>query len=132
MQDTKNHLATLEHTNISVSNPDKTAQLLCDLFSWKIRWAGPSMNDGHTVHVGTEESYLALYTNPKIQSGEQSDPASQNHLNHIGVVVTDLKSMEQRAITLGLMPNNFRDYRLCKSFYVVEESGLEIEIISYD
>ncbi|MEM6653029.1 MAG: VOC family protein, partial [Pseudomonadota bacterium] len=32
--------AMLEHVNLTVTDPDKTAEMLCDLFDWRIRWAG--------------------------------------------------------------------------------------------
>ena len=54
----------LEHVNYTVSDPDGTAKILCELFGWKIRWQGAAISGGHTVHVGEEESYLALYTPP--------------------------------------------------------------------
>ena len=54
--------AYLEHANISVSNPDLSAQRLCDLFDWKVRWSGPSMDEGYTVHVGGENSYVAFFS----------------------------------------------------------------------
>ena len=54
--------AILEHINMTVSNPDKTAEMLSDLFGWKIRWAGDSLNNGRSVHVGNEDDYVALYS----------------------------------------------------------------------
>jgi hypothetical protein len=29
------------------------------LFDWHIRWRGPAQNGGHTIHVGTNEHYVA-------------------------------------------------------------------------
>lgn len=121
----------IEHLNISVSNPDKTAQLLCNLFDWKIRWSGESMDDGYTVHVGSSDSYLALYSNKHMSPKQQYSHNAVNNLNHIGVVVDDLISYETKARSLVLKPNNHRDYGHCNSFYVVDESDLEIEIICY-
>jgi len=54
--------AVLEHVNVTVSNPEKTADLLRDLFNWQIRWSGDSINGGKTIHVGSEGSYVALYS----------------------------------------------------------------------
>ena len=34
--------AHLEHTNFTVSDTDATAEWMCDLFGWHIRWAGAS------------------------------------------------------------------------------------------
>lgn len=127
----KGHIATLEHVNISVKKPDETAKLLCQLFNWKIRWSGNAMDSGYTVHVGNNQSYLALYTNPKIKDNDQRDHAQANNLNHIGIVVEDLDAYKAKATELGLIPNSFRDYKYCNSFYVEDKYGLELEIISY-
>ena len=54
--------AYLEHTNLTVKDPDTLAALFCRIFDWKIRWRGGAINDGLTVHVGNKDSYLALYT----------------------------------------------------------------------
>ena len=53
-------IAKFEHVNVTVSDPKKTASMLTRLFGWKVRWEGPSKYDGYTVHVGTDEDYLAL------------------------------------------------------------------------
>ena len=53
--------ATIEHVNVTVTDPDKTADLLCELFDWKIRWPGRSLLGGTTVHVGTDKHYLAVF-----------------------------------------------------------------------
>ena len=54
--------AMLEHVNITVSNPARTAQMLCDLFGWRVRWNGPAKSGGTTFHVGDDDAYLAVYT----------------------------------------------------------------------
>lgn len=123
--------ATIEHVNLSVSDPDKTAQHLCELFDWSVRWSGASMDDGYTVHVGSESCYFALYRAGNMNENEQHNHRTLNNLNHIGVVVNDLAPYESRARKLGFEPFNFSDYGPCKSFYLKDEFDLEIEIISY-
>ncbi|PRZ49992.1 glyoxalase/bleomycin resistance protein/dioxygenase superfamily protein [Tritonibacter scottomollicae] len=54
--------ATLEHANLCVSDPHKTAAWMEKIFGWHIRWQGPALNGGYTVHVGSKSSYLALYS----------------------------------------------------------------------
>ena len=123
-------LACLEHVNVTVENPDQVAQLLCDLFSWTIRWSGESKDQGYSVHVGSDKRYLALYTH--------SDSSNSGHsyyrhgtLNHVGVIVEDLNMMEKRAGEYGLNPDHHRDYKVCKSFYFMAEKYLEIEVVCY-
>lgn len=121
---------TLEHINITVSDPDSLAELLCRIFDWRIRWAGAAKDDGYTVHVGSESSYLALYTHKEVQSQAQSH-TTLNHLNHIGITVDELDNVEERIKQLGLATFNHGDYEPGKRFYFMLEDNLEIEVISY-
>lgn len=123
--------AYLEHANISVSNPDKSAKRLCDLFNWTVRWSGPSMDDGYTVHVGGSNSYVALYSCGKIHNRNKLDHTQLANLNHIAVAVSDLEKTEEIAKKLGLKPFNFREYNPGRSFYLVDDDGLEIEVVCY-
>jgi hypothetical protein len=36
----------IEHLNMNVINPERTANLLGRLFGWRIRWQGPSAMGG--------------------------------------------------------------------------------------
>jgi hypothetical protein len=51
---------TLEHNNLTVTNTDVTATILAKIFNWKIRWAGAAKDKGKTIHLGTDNTYLAL------------------------------------------------------------------------
>ena len=55
-------LATLEHLNFTAADPVKSAERLARIFSWYIRWKGPSIHGGQSVHVGTPDLYLAIYS----------------------------------------------------------------------
>ena len=52
----------IEHVNISVSDPARTAAMLIDLFGWHIRWQGRTASGGYTIHVGSDTDYLAVYS----------------------------------------------------------------------
>lgn len=124
--------AYLEHANINVSNPDLSAQSLCDLFDWDIRWSGPSMDNGYTVHVGGRDSYVAFYTNDKVRKLDEANHTHLANLNHIAVAVSNLEEAQHKAETLGLTPFNFREYNPGRSFYLLDGDGLEIEVVCYD
>ena len=51
---------SLEHANITVSDPEKTAAWMQAVFGWRIRWQGPALESGFRMHIGTEAQYLAL------------------------------------------------------------------------
>lgn len=122
--------ARLEHVNINVVDPKKTADRLCRLFGWSIRWEGPSINQGTSVHVGTKDDYVALYSNNQIRA-EQADKTSSASLNHIAVVVDDLGVIERRVVAEGLTPTSFADYDPGHRFYFEDLDGVEYEIVSY-
>ena len=44
--------AILEHVNYTTKNPQKTAAWMQKVFGWTIRWEGPALNDGYTIHIG--------------------------------------------------------------------------------
>lgn len=124
--------AKLEHANFTVSNAEKSALLLCDLFGWHIRWKGASIHDGYSIHVGEEDSYLALYQPPKSQPHSRDNYTRVGGLNHIAVVVTDLDATEERVKAAGLVPDSHADYEPGRRFYFHDSDGIEYEIVQYD
>ncbi|WP_417619192.1 VOC family protein [Parasphingorhabdus sp.] len=121
----------LEHVNITVSDPQRSADLLRDLFGWHIRWEGPSMLGGHTIHIGTDDSYIALYTNPDVQAADPKFNKGEP-LNHIGVTVDDLDAVEARVVAAGLEPFNHGDYEPGRRFYFFDWNRIEWEVVSYN
>ena len=123
--------AALEHTNLTVTDPHRTAAVLCDLFGWHLRWHGEALAGGHTVHVGTDDTYLALYAPPGPVSTGDGSYTLRGGLNHIGVVVDDLDEVERRVRTAGLEPFNHADYEPGRRFYFRDRDGIEFEVVSY-
>lgn len=127
-------MSYLEHVNITVPDPKITAAMLVDLFGWHIRWEGASMGgDGYTVHVGSENSYVALYTGPGTQTVPKRDASyvTRGGLNHLGVVVDDLDAVEAKVKALGLTAHSHGDYEPGRRFYFHDPDGVEIEVIMY-
>lgn len=123
--------ATLEHANITVTNPEKSAELLCELFDWHIRWQGDAISGGRTVHVGTDDAYLALYTHPDSAPGDGSSYERHGGLNHIGILVDDLNATEQRVLDAGFKTFNHGDYEPGRRFYFNDRDGIEFEVVQY-
>lgn len=120
----------LEHVNITVTDPQRSAELFNELFGWHIRWEGPSMLGGRTIHVGSEDQYLAVYTNEDV---EAADPNFRKGvpLNHVGVVVEDLDAVEEKVKAAGLEPFGHEDYDPGRRFYFFDWNGIEFEVVSY-
>lgn len=123
--------ARLEHANFTVSDPEKTARWMADVFGWRIRWQGRSIYEGTTYHVGNDDTYVAIYR-PK---GDISDGSSsygiRGGLNHIGIVVDDLQAVEARVTAAGFTPRSHADYEPGTRFYFDDDDGIEFEVISY-
>lgn len=125
-------MTRLEHVNLTVSDGHATAAMLEDLFGWHIRWEGAALNGGHTLHVGTDDDYLAIYTpNAKTKQAETSY-VRHGGLNHIGVVVDDLDGIEAKVKARGLIPMNHADYEPGRRFYFDDPDGIEFEVVSYN
>jgi len=124
--------ATLEHVNITVPDITETANLLCKLFDWKIRWEGDAIYEGKTIHVGSEFSYLALYQSINKLENIESTYESKLGLNHIAVVVDNLKETERRVVAAGFEPHSHADYEPGQRFYFKDHNNLEIEVVMYD
>lgn len=120
-------IARLEHVNLTVTDPSRMAALLHDLCSWNIRWEGPSMNGGHTIHVGSENAYLALYTNGSASGGYSKGQP----LNHVGIEVDDLRAAEKIVAAAGLKPFGHDDYEPGQRFYFFDWDGIEFEVVCY-
>jgi glyoxylase I family protein len=122
--------AAIEHVNLTVSDPERTAALMADLFGWHERWRGPAMGGGFTIHVGSDAHYLALYTGPADE--QPGGPWEKGMpLNHVGIVVDDLGAVEARAIAAGLTPFSHGDYEPGRRFYLFDGDGIEYEVVSY-
>ena len=120
----------LEHVNITVSDPEKTAAMLGEFFGWKVRWKGPSMMGGLSVHVGEEDTYLAVYSRePGKPLGKAFTKGAP--MNHIGVLVDDLDAVEGRVKAAGLEPFGHDDYDPGRRFYFFDDNGIEFEVVSY-
>lgn len=117
----------IEHANLTVTDPDRSAALFEKLLDWHERWRGPAMLGGETIHVGDETTYLALYTNPDASGGY----AKGVPLNHVGLLVDDLDAAEKVVIEAGLKPFSHADYEPGRRFYFFDWDGIEFEVVSY-
>jgi Glyoxalase/Bleomycin resistance protein/Dioxygenase superfamily len=120
----------IEHVNITVSDLDRTADVLIRLFDWHIRWRGESALGGHTIHVGNDRFYLAVYF-PELAKTEPAGHRKGRPLNHIGIVVDDLDGVEQRVIAEGYETFSHGDYEPGRRFYFFDHDNIEYEIVSY-
>lgn len=120
----------IEHINLTVRDPERSAQLLSDLFGWHIRWEGPSQMGGRTIHVGDERFYIALYTHAGAKTPDETFLKGRP-FNHVGILVDDLDAIERKVVGAGLVPFSHGDYEPGRRFYFLDFDGTEYEIVSY-
>ena len=125
-------MARLEHLNFTVSDPHKTAAWIARVFGWSIRWEGPGMETGYSIHVGNDDTYVALFR----FEGDQSDLPDSYHtkggLNHWAVVVDDLEATAAKIKAEGFKIGEHYDYEPGRRFYFYDGDGIEVEVVQYD
>ncbi|MDH3708115.1 MAG: VOC family protein [Acidimicrobiia bacterium] len=121
----------LEHVNVTVSDPRATADLLEQLFDWHTRWHGPSLMGGHSIHVGDEHAYVALYAADQVGDDPRAGRDDLVGLNHIGVVVDDLDEVARRVAEVGIESYHHMDYEPGRRFYFRGPDDIEFEVVSY-
>jgi len=120
--------AVLEHVNVTTSSARETAQLFVDVFGWQIRWEGAAKSGGRSIHVGTDGTYVALYTPPE----GLTEAAGVGQPNHVGVCVRDLSATETKIRAAGYQPYAHADYFPGRRFYFRDRGGVEFEVVSYE
>lgn len=131
-------LGRIEHANLTVTDPDRSAALFRDMLGWEERWRGKSQLGGDTIHVGEPggagpwcATYMALYTNEDVRADTGRRYSKGQPLNHVGLLVDDLDAAETVVVKAGLEPFGHDDYEPGKRFYFFDWDGIEFEIVSY-
>lgn len=121
----------LEHANITVNDIDELlAFLQLALPEYKIRGGGEH-NGRKWVHIGTEETYLAL-NEATVDNDGSDNRYTKNGLNHLGFVVEDVESVAQRLEEKGYKrsyPKTVQKFRIRDYFY--DKAGNEYEFVQY-
>ncbi len=116
----------LEHANLSVLDIDATVRFLLTAFpEFSVRGGSPSDDPNRWVHVGTDESYIALS-----RRSDTGHPSS--FFNHVGFVVTDADELKQRMLSAGYREGyRAESHPHRKRVYFLDDEGVEWEFIQY-
>lgn len=122
--------ARLEHANLTVRNVDETIRFLRTAFpDFQIRFDDTDACGRRWVHVGTDETYIAL-----TQSSAEPEPGSKGgkYLNHLAYEVDNAEELRERFISAGfkesIVPNNHPNR---KQVYFYDPDGYEWEFVQY-
>ena len=88
--------------------------------------------EGYTIHIGTDKSYVALYTPQTVDAPRASNYRQKGGLNHIAVTVSDIDDIELRVKEAGFEPKNHGDYEPGRRFYFHDQDDVEYEVVQYD
>ena len=124
--------AQLEHANFTVSDAHRTARWMQTLFEWDVRWEGPAIDGGKSLHIGTDAQYLALYQPRSPAERRDNSYLTPGGLNHIAVVVDDIDGVETKVTAAGFTAVNHADYSPGRRFYFHDHDGIEYEVVQYD
>ena len=128
----------LEHNNLTVSNLDASVTFYQTLFpDFRIRGGGTDLyhNDHAStqqslrwLHLGNQQSYIALQATPD----EAPFIQTENHyFNHLGFVVEDLDGCINRIKQLAVEVEIGNEHPFRKRAYLDDPDGNMIELIEY-
>jgi catechol 2,3-dioxygenase-like lactoylglutathione lyase family enzyme len=120
----------LEHANLSVRDVDAMIRFLRTAFpEFRVRYDTTGANGLRWVHIGTDETYIAL--NPT--SAPRGTAVGDAALNHLGYEVDDVEALRSRLRAAGYRENtqvpNTHPSR--KRVYFYDPEGNEWEFVQY-
>lgn len=123
----------IEHANLAVRDVDGMIRFLQTAFpDFEIRWEGKTWQGARWVHVGTEETYLAL-NEAREQAPEPWVPyGGKPGLNHLGYEVEDVDALRERLSQAGYRDStvpNAHPHR--KRVYFYDAEGNDWEFVQY-
>lgn len=120
----------LEHANITVNNLQRGIEFFKAAFpDFKIRGEGSS-NGRKWVHLGNQETYLAINQSPETEARKKDYTSSG--INHIGFVVASVGELAERLLKAGFKrdyPKQVEEFRVRD--YFADDDGNEYEFVEY-
>ena len=123
----------LEHANLVVHDVDEAIRFVQTAFpDFVLRHEGKTWAGARWVHLGIDDSYLAL-SEAMAQPAEPWVPYSgKPGLNHLGWEVDDLNALESRMKEAGFEPNMKADEHPARQRrYFYDPDGNDWEFVRY-
>jgi catechol 2,3-dioxygenase-like lactoylglutathione lyase family enzyme len=123
----------LEHANLAVRDVDSMVRFIQTAFpSFRIRGEGKGLPGNRWVHLGSDDTYLAL--NEAIQDAPEPwvPYAGKPGLNHLGYEVDDSDAIRRRLAEAGYLEStvpNAHPHR--KRIYFRDPEGNDWEFVEY-
>ena len=122
----------LEHLNITVLDVDAAIRFLKTAMpEFEIRGGGTGEKCKRWVHIGTEDSYLAIEDRGAQEPGPHQ-PYIHPGMNHIGFVTDDLDAVAGRLREAGYREGmSAMEHPHRRRIYFFDDDGNEYEFVEY-
>ena len=123
----------LEHANLVVRDVNVMIRFIqTALPEFRIRHEGKSEIGGKWVHIGTDDTYIALGEASR-ESAERWQPYSgRTGLNHLGYEVADVAALRARMINRGYRDSKVpTEHPHRKRVYFYDPEGNDWEFVQY-
>lgn len=126
-------MVRMEHANICVKDIDSMIKFLTTAFpEFKERGAGQSVKGYRWVHVGTDDTYIALQGSYENNDIDFKPYSGKPGVNHLAYEVDDVESLRKRLLENGYCEStvpNSHPYR--KRIYFYDPEGNDWEFVEY-
>jgi Glyoxalase/Bleomycin resistance protein/Dioxygenase superfamily. len=123
----------LEHANISVRDVDGMIRFLTTAFpEFRIRHEGPNRDGTRWVHVGTDDTYIALNEANADSERHWKPYSGEPGVNHLAYEVDDVEALRIRLKAAGYRDStvaNAHPHR--KRVYFYDPDGNDWEFVQY-
>jgi len=122
----------LEHANLVVRDLDETVRFLMAAFpDFRVRGQGRNLV-GRWVHVGNDETYIALNTATRSPAEKWQPYGGAPGLNHLGYEVDDVAALERRLHAAGYRNSTFPNaHPHRRRVYFYDAEGNDWEFVEY-
>ncbi len=125
--------ARLEHANLTVQDLDGVVRFIVTaLPEFRLRYDGPGADGTRWVHVGTDETYLAL--NAAAAGSSPPAPPYQGSpgLNHLAYEVEDVEAVRTRLRAAGFRESGAAEaHPHRRRVYFYDPDGNDWEFVQY-
>jgi catechol 2,3-dioxygenase-like lactoylglutathione lyase family enzyme len=123
----------LDHANLSVRDPEAMIRFLTTaLPEFRVRGRGGDCAGWEWVHVGNDETYVALLAAGGAAAERHVPYAGGAGLNHLGFEVDDVAALRERLLAAGYRETttpNAHPHR--KRVYFADAEGNDWEFVEY-
>ena len=123
----------LEHANLLVADIDGMIRFLQTAFpEFRIRHQETDSAGRRWVHVGTDESYIALNQATEAPSERWIPYSGKPGLNHLGFEVDDVDALRLRMLEAGYRDSTYpNDHPHRRRVYFYDPEGNDWEFVQY-